>query len=279
METTDLQPEPFGCRPFTAHVPQTASSRDIHPLRSMNSCHTMPPEEAHADAPVRQSVENPNFSILARSDKGQQRGRQEDAWAVLGPVHWQGQDVTVVAVFDGLGGLPRGRESAWAAADGLMEALSNISKPQELLPWLSRRVSETGGATTAVIALLPNGASPEEDLEAQVISVGDSAAYKVGLNGTPGLINPIDSAGRHVVTDCLGNQEVRGHVSPIRVPPGGSLLLCTDGVDGVVDPETLQDVLRAVDMEPAVEALFGEVYQRGSPDNATAILVRRRLAS
>ncbi len=242
----------------------------------MASKHTMQPEEAHADAPVRRALESPVWSILARSDKGQQRGRQEDAWAVHGQVQWQGKEMTAVAVFDGLGGLPRGRESAWAAAEALVEGLAAATAPEQLLPWLSKRVSETGGATTAVIALLPNVDEPDRAVKAQIISVGDSAAYQVGLNGSPGLVNPIDSAGRHVVTDCLGNQDVRGHVSSVVLKPGASLLLCTDGVDGVVDPESLQEALSAPEMEPALERLFGEVYRRGSPDNATAILVRRR---
>ncbi len=221
-------------------------------------------------------MDTPTWSILARSDKGHQRGRQEDAWTILDDVEWLGRRLTVVAVFDGLGGLPRGRESAWAAANGLREAMATAASPQELLPWLSKRVSETGGATTAVIALLPDAVEMEEDAEVQVISVGDSAAYQVGVNGTPGLVNPIDSAGRHVVTDCLGNHDVRGHVSPLVLGPGATLLLCTDGVDGVVDPHSVQDALCATDMDEALETLFGEVYRRGSPDNATAILARRR---
>jgi PPM family protein phosphatase len=57
--------------------------------------------------------------------------------------------------------------------------------------------------------------------------------------------------------------------------PGDRLLLCTDGVWGVLDDVALADVLRtASEPDEVARAVIHRARQRGSTDNATAVVAR-----
>lgn len=205
-----------------------------------------------------------------RSEVGLRRARLEDAWRILPGASMGGGLWDAFAVFDGLGGRPLGQEAAWAAANGLAEAMRRAGEPAGLLRELDGAVQGTGGATTATVALL----GPGED--AWVVGVGDSSAY-VLEDGKPRLVLPKDRASRGVLTDCLGTSFAGGHQARQPLAAGQSLLLCTDGVDEVAGPAALVGVLAAPPARVAAEldALFALVRAEGAPDNATALLVRR----
>jgi serine/threonine protein phosphatase PrpC len=220
--------------------------------------------------PVRERHWWSGLVVALRADQGLVRERMEDAWRLLRDASAFGRPTSVAALFDGLGGHPNGREAATAAAEHLPEALARARESGHLLGHLNNYVRPTQGLTTAVIALLP----PGEDGHGQLITIGDSAAYAVEA-GELQRLSPQDRDGTGRVTGCLGLPEVEGHVVPFRIPRGGTLLLCTDGVDGVAEPAALERALRAPDAAAALEDLLADVYARGAPDNATAILLRR----
>jgi PPM family protein phosphatase len=224
-----------------------------------------PPDES----PVRQRLRLPGWIVIVRSDVGGVRERLEDAWAVLPSTAAAGRKSTVFAVFDGLGGEPNGQEAAWAAADNLGEALGRATRPDQVLPRLNAWVRQTQGSTTAVVALFPH-----EGGDGTLLSVGDSAAYALDGTGLD-LLTPKDAAGPNVVTDCLGSPDPGGHERSVHVARGQTVLLCTDGIDGVVDPASITAVLQAPDLAAAVEDLFAEVWAKGAPDNATLVAARR----
>jgi protein phosphatase len=59
------------------------------------------------------------------------------------------------------------------------------------------------------------------------------------------------------------------------VLPGDVLLLCSDGVHGVVSPDELTGILLDLgDLSIGVERLITRSNERGGPDNSTALLVR-----
>ena len=72
-----------------------------------------------------------------------------------------------------------------------------------------------------------------------------------------------------------GNSALEGHRYDWTPEPGATLLLCTDGVDGVVAPDALGEL--GLDDNPrlALDRLFDAIFEAGAPDNATAILARR----
>lgn len=81
----------------------------------------------------------------------------------------------------------------------------------------------------------------------------------------------------HVITRALGAGIARDEPDVLTgtVVPGDVLLLCTDGLTGMVGPRTLNGVLRE-DAPPAqqVTALIDAANRRGGADNITVVLVR-----
>jgi protein phosphatase len=81
---------------------------------------------------------------------------------------------------------------------------------------------------------------------------------------------------RHVLTSVLGmHVELKpsGREEPLR--PGDTLVLCTDGVHGLLDRSALADLLSSVE-DPAAQAsaLVDAALARGTSDNATAVVLR-----
>jgi protein phosphatase len=82
---------------------------------------------------------------------------------------------------------------------------------------------------------------------------------------------------RHVVTNLLGGSEpgvqVELHQADLR--PDDVLLLCSDGLTGMVPDERIAGLLREEqDPQRACERLVAEANERGGKDNITAIVAR-----
>jgi protein phosphatase len=81
---------------------------------------------------------------------------------------------------------------------------------------------------------------------------------------------------KHLVTRSLGADEtVEVDWRLIEPLPGDVVLLCSDGLSGVVDE---QEIARVIASEPdlgaAVRTLVERANDNGGPDNVTAVLVR-----
>jgi serine/threonine protein phosphatase PrpC len=81
---------------------------------------------------------------------------------------------------------------------------------------------------------------------------------------------------RNVLTNVLGAREDSDvHMQELAAEPGDTLLLCTDGVHGVLDADAISGMLgRAADAESAVAEILDQSLARGSRDNMTALVVR-----
>jgi protein phosphatase len=81
---------------------------------------------------------------------------------------------------------------------------------------------------------------------------------------------------RNVLTNVLGAREqIDIHVAERPLDGGAMLLLCTDGLHGSVDPESLRAILQsAPDVDAAARTLVDAAMERGSRDNVTALVVR-----
>ena len=81
---------------------------------------------------------------------------------------------------------------------------------------------------------------------------------------------------RNVLTNVLGGRPtVDVHLSERVLAGGETLLLCSDGVHGVVEPEDLTRILRTVSGEAeAAQQIVDLALERGSRDNATALVIR-----
>ena len=82
---------------------------------------------------------------------------------------------------------------------------------------------------------------------------------------------------KHVLTNVLGSKERTSvHIAEHPVSSGDRLLLCSDGLHGVVSNDDLQSVLVSIapeNTEEAAQALVNAALQRGTRDNVTAIVV------
>jgi len=94
-----------------------------------------------------------------------------------------------------------------------------------------------------------------------------------GISGPAGRPPP---SMRHVLTNVLGAQEQADvHMSEHDLSGGEMILLCSDGLHGVLDDSTLQMILSAggtpVEIVPQ---LIETALTRGAKDNVTAVLAR-----
>jgi PPM family protein phosphatase len=155
------------------------------------------------------------------------------------------------------------------------------------------RVAESsddyGGMGTTIVGLLVTGAN------ASIGSVGDSRVYMLSggrleqltvddswastLLAQDPSMRPEDVAHhpmRNVLTNVLGGRStVDVHVTERLLTAGDVLLLCSDGIHGVLDAETLAGVLRTTAEEArAAQAIVDMALDKGSRDNVTALVVR-----
>ncbi|MBS1818081.1 MAG: serine/threonine-protein phosphatase [Acidobacteria bacterium] len=92
-------------------------------------------------------------------------------------------------------------------------------------------------------------------------------------------LNPADIARhpmRNVLTNVLGaRDQVDVHVSEHDLEPGDLVLLCSDGLHGVVDDAALAEIAGGqTDLKLATRRMVDTALERGSRDNVTALLVR-----
>jgi protein phosphatase len=226
--------------------------------------------------------------VGARTDIGRARERNEDSYLVRDPMF---------AVADGMGGHLGGEVASSMAlealetldrSDGLMQALV------EEIQKANRRVLEKGqgdpalrGMGTTLTVLVAEGD------KAHVAHVGDSRAYLLrdGLLKqltedhtlvqrmvAEGRISP-EEAGRHpqrsILTRAIGvDEEVPVEQITLDVHGGDRLLLCTDGLTGMIGEERIQDVLETEsDPQAASDLLVEEANRAGGEDNITVVVV------
>ena len=144
-----------------------------------------------------------------------------------------------------------------------------------------------GMATTAAAVLLAKG-SPV------VAHVGDSRVYLwrdgllhqitqdhswVSEQVRAGILTETDARRhpwRNVVTRALaGGDDPQVDVAEIDVKVGDRLLLCSDGLSGVVPPERLEELVgQTTSLEETCQALIDAANEAGGPDNITVAMLK-----
>jgi PPM family protein phosphatase len=82
---------------------------------------------------------------------------------------------------------------------------------------------------------------------------------------------------RHVLTNFLGGHhgKVKADVRWLRLRDRDRLLLCSDGLNDMVDDESIARILGAHDQPPdAAQTLVDEALERGGKDNVTVVVAR-----
>ena len=81
---------------------------------------------------------------------------------------------------------------------------------------------------------------------------------------------------RHVLTKAVGAEDsVGADTVDASFGPGDVLLLCSDGLHGVLSADVITDCLKGDSaVQEKAEALINATLERGAPDNVTVVVVR-----
>ena len=227
------------------------------------------------------------------SDPGCVRSNNEDYY-LLAPA------LGLYLVADGMGGAQAGEHASQLAAETVGEFVykAGAHEPGMLaraFEEANRRVLEAanldatlaGMGTTLVAVLQANG-------DAYVTSVGDSRAYlykdgqlavvtedqtwvnevgrRLGIEEAQLKSHPM----RHVLTMAIGvSESLRTHSYVFPLQPGVLVLLCSDGLHGVISDELIAGVLADEGtLEDKAKKLIELARGAGGPDNITTVLLR-----
>jgi protein phosphatase len=236
------------------------------------------------------------LEAFAMSDKGCVRGNNED-YCLIEP------ERGLYVLADGMGGAKAGERASRLAVDTVAEIVHMAPRldSQVLLTAVeeaNKRVLAAahsdpgleGMGTTLVAALdLSDGFS--------IASVGDSRAYLLDDGGLRVITDDqtwVNEVGRplgldeeslrnhpmrHVLTMAIGaSSPLTVNYYSIRLQGGSLVLLCSDGLHGVLEASQMEQILqrgRAGELEESCEQLIAAAKAAGGPDNVTVVLVRK----
>ena len=242
------------------------------------------------------------LDVAQLTDVGRRREHNEDNMAFVIPKDSQvmaGKGALFI-VADGMGGHAAGEVASEIAVDTVSNmyyqedsndvAVSLLRAIRRANALIHQRAAEnllrTGMGTTCVTAVLRGNM-------AYIANVGDSRAYLLRGNQVKqishdhswvaeqvraGLLTEEQArthAQRNVITRCLGTQaEVDVDVFHEELYEGDSLVLCTDGLSGLVSDEELLRIVDQFVPQESVYHLVERANENGGPDNITAIVVR-----
>src|SRR5438105_11873621 len=211
----------------------------------------------------------------AATDVGKVRDHNEDRSIVE-----RRQDMLVVAVADGVGGMHGGDVASESAIAELTKAYferggKDIGKDLvEAMKAANTAVLATAeekglkGASTTLVAAAIRGR------RVAIGNLGDSRAYLLHQGTLRQITRDHTGSVNRSITRFAG--DARGAKPDLfteRLGPGDRLLLCSDGVTIHLEPKDIVPLLAAGDAEEAARSLVSEAVQRGGRDNATAVVV------
>jgi serine/threonine protein phosphatase PrpC len=269
------------------------------------------PQETTQVTPKKSHLEPPQLIVGCAQSVGRQRDHNEDALFTLTTTltsDYGNVPFGLYIVADGMGGHQHGEVASGIAirvVAGMVVrklyttllSLKHSPPEQSLLEIMQEGVLEAhrtitrqvpgGGTTMTAVLILGN--------QMTVAHVGDSRAYAISQNDAMtvltrdhSLVKRLVELGRittdeaaihpqkNVLYRALGQGEpFDPDLNTMQLPDSGYILLCSDGLWGVVPDEDIHRlVLDAQNPEDACTKLVDAANDAGGPDNITAILVR-----
>jgi protein phosphatase len=224
--------------------------------------------------------------VGAATDIGQVRDGNEDSYLLLEPLF---------AVADGMGGHLGGEVASNLALETIRDAFTagegslvdQVTNANRVVFERSQSDREVRGMGTTLTAAVVEGA------RVRLVHVGDSRCYllrdgelhmltkdhtvvaKMVEEGEITAAEAENHPHRNIVTRVLGvesNVEVDEGILDLK--DGDRLLLCSDGLTGMVSHDAIASVLRdEPDPQRAVERLVRDANDAGGVDNITAVLL------
>lgn len=256
------------------------------------------------------TLDVPGLAFASLTDVGRVRKNNEDAIGdprllgeLVGPSARLVTRGVLLAVADGMGGHAHGEVASrlaletlfrsFYAAEGLLpedlrlavvaanEAVHRSNSGREEAPGRH----DTGRMGTTLVAALLVGS------ELHVANVGDSRACRLHHGALSqlsldhsflaeelraGVLSEVDAQRlpyRNVLTRAIGSHALV-EVDVFSVPwlPGDRLLLCSDGLHGVVPDDLVREALLDLPPEDAARTLIRMANARGGPDNVSVVV-------
>jgi PPM family protein phosphatase len=227
-----------------------------------------------------------NVHVGSATDIGQVREGNEDSYLVVAPLY---------AVADGMGG-HRGGEVASSLALETVQQLferdegslaDQVAQANRAVYDRSLSDRSVSGMGTTLTAALIDGNT------VHLVHVGDSRAYLlregqlrqltedhtlVHRMVMEGEITPEEAEThphRSILTRALGvDESVQVDEGDVRIESGDRLLLCTDGLTGMVPEDQITEImLGSADPQDAVDRLVKIANRAGGIDNITAVVL------
>jgi protein phosphatase len=246
------------------------------------------------------------ISAAGRTEVGCVRRHNEDNF-LLEP------ELGLFVVADGLGGHAAGEVASRIVVDRIGDFIGHTAERDRTWPVeYEADLSYDGNRLKAALLLADQGiqddirANPErESMGSTVVAslvhgdrmtlvhVGDSRAYLLNPDGiqqvtrdhswvadqvASGALTP-EEARRHpfrnVITQALGNGgELDVAIQELQVNELDRLLLCSDGLSGMVQDEEIWEIVhKAPDVDAAAGELIAKAMENGGEDNITVVLV------
>jgi protein phosphatase len=79
---------------------------------------------------------------------------------------------------------------------------------------------------------------------------------------------------RNIIYRSLGEQHVEVDTFTEPVQEGDTVILCTDGLWGVVEDDEIRAIVTHYSPEESAQRLVARANEEGGPDNVTVIVVR-----
>jgi serine/threonine protein phosphatase PrpC len=253
-----------------------------------------------SDAPTGQIGPRASLTVevAGRTDKGRVRPGNEDAFAVESPASARARmQGTLLLVSDGMGGHAAGEVASQLAIDTIQAAYYRThgvptgdavrdaitQANATIYENAGRDPSRAGMGCTIVALVVQNG-------NLTVGHVGDSRAYLiragqarqlthdhswVAMQVAEGILTPEQAEhhpNRSVLMRALGRHaSVEVDVGFERLQAGDVLVICSDGLTGLVHDEEIAAYAGRHAPAALAEELVGLANQRGAPDNVTVV--------
>jgi protein phosphatase len=282
--------------PETSHTPESGAKAPSDAPAAEASSNILLRLFGRTDVGQVREHNEDNF-IVADLTKNQRGEMEPDRNVPLGP---RG---VVLGVCDGMGGAAAGEVASQLAVDIVFQKMIGGDSPMsrdDLASRLVQAIEAAGlrifseakldrtrrgmGTTSTVAALL--------DDHLFIGQVGDSRAYVlrgdklVQVTRDQSLVNQLIEAGQlteeeaetfehnNIILQALGTSDsVQVDLTFVELKRGDTLLVCSDGLSGMVRNEEIREVLRAVDdPHEACKVLIDRANQAGGHDNVTVVI-------
>ena len=235
------------------------------------------------------------------TDPGCVRPQNQDAFQIF----QIDRNTQLCVVCDGMGGAKSGNIASALAVDVFVQEVNRTHKAlmtqeqvEQMLVSAAKLANFTvydqaasfedfNGMGTTLVAAYISGK------KVTVLNVGDSRCYRITREGISqvttdhSLVEMMirrgeltqeqarNYPGKNYITRAIGTEStVECDVFHTRMERGDGLVLCTDGLHGVVDDqEILFEVVHGVNNDDCCQRLLDIANMRGSPDNVISVLI------